>query len=311
MAGQPLHRGLADLQGRRRRPHGGVHPADPRRRRHRPRALRHAGVLLRGDHRLAALGGHPQPLEPRLQPRRLVRRLRRGARRRHGEPRHRLRHRRLDPHPGLVLRRGRLQAALRPRAPGPALQPRPLLPRRADGADRRGLPPARERDGGSRTATTSSRCARSSRSRRTCRGSEGLRIAWTRDLGGFEVDDEVRENLHVAAGVFRDLGAQVEDVGHPARRGRRARGRAGALRGDLREPHRARAARPPRPHDARTPSPSPKTRRRRPSASTARWRSRARSTRRSPVSWKTTICSSRPSSVSPLSRRRRPTTTSR
>ena len=36
---------------------------------------------------------------------------------RHDDPRHRLRHRRLHPHPGLVLRRGRLQAALRPRAP--------------------------------------------------------------------------------------------------------------------------------------------------------------------------------------------------
>jgi aspartyl-tRNA(Asn)/glutamyl-tRNA(Gln) amidotransferase subunit A len=44
-------------------------------------------------------------------------------------------------------------------------------------------------------------------------GVEGLRIAVSADLGGFEVDDEVRENLRVAAGVFRDLGAEVEDVG--------------------------------------------------------------------------------------------------
>ena len=43
-------------------------------------------------------------------------------------------------------------------------------------------------------------------------GAEGLRIAVNADLGGFEVDDEVRENLRVAAGVFRDLGAQVEDA---------------------------------------------------------------------------------------------------
>ena len=55
--GRPaLHRGLADPQGRRRRPHGGVHPADHRRRRHHPRALGDTGVLLRGDHRLAHLG---------------------------------------------------------------------------------------------------------------------------------------------------------------------------------------------------------------------------------------------------------------
>jgi aspartyl-tRNA(Asn)/glutamyl-tRNA(Gln) amidotransferase subunit A len=44
-------------------------------------------------------------------------------------------------------------------------------------------------------------------------GAEGLRIAMDADFGGFEVDDEVRENLRVAAGVFRGLGAQVEDAG--------------------------------------------------------------------------------------------------
>ena len=33
------------------------------------------------------------------------------------------------------------------------------------------------------------------------------------DLGGFEVDQEVRANLLDAAGVFRDLGAGVEEVG--------------------------------------------------------------------------------------------------
>ncbi len=44
-------------------------------------------------------------------------------------------------------------------------------------------------------------------------GVEGLRIAVNPDLGGFEVDQEVRDNLHDAAGVFGDLGAHVEDVG--------------------------------------------------------------------------------------------------
>ena len=40
-------------------------------------------------------------------------------RRRHDGARHRFGHRRLDPHPGLLLRRGGLQAALRPRPQDP------------------------------------------------------------------------------------------------------------------------------------------------------------------------------------------------
>ncbi len=142
-----LHRRLARLQGHDRRRHGGQRAAHHRRRRHHPRALGDTRVLLRGDHRVAAMGRHPQPLEPGVQPRRLVGRLGRGARGRHGDPRDRLRHRRLDPHPVLVLRRRRLQAAVRQGAPDAALQPGPLLPRRPHGAHRRRLPPARERDG--------------------------------------------------------------------------------------------------------------------------------------------------------------------
>ena len=56
VAGQPCTGGTSDPQGHGRRTHGGVHPADHRRRSHRPRALDDAGVLLRGDHRLAHLG---------------------------------------------------------------------------------------------------------------------------------------------------------------------------------------------------------------------------------------------------------------
>ncbi len=44
-------------------------------------------------------------------------------------------------------------------------------------------------------------------------GVEGLRIAASADLGGFEATDEVRENLGEAAALFRSLGADVEDVG--------------------------------------------------------------------------------------------------
>jgi len=44
-------------------------------------------------------------------------------------------------------------------------------------------------------------------------GVEGLRIAVSPDLGGFEVTGEVRENLRQAAAVFGALGADVEEVG--------------------------------------------------------------------------------------------------
>ena len=44
-------------------------------------------------------------------------------------------------------------------------------------------------------------------------GVGGLRIAASADLGGFEVAPEVRENLREAAGVFRSLGAAVDEVG--------------------------------------------------------------------------------------------------
>jgi aspartyl-tRNA(Asn)/glutamyl-tRNA(Gln) amidotransferase subunit A len=45
------------------------------------------------------------------------------------------------------------------------------------------------------------------------RGVEGWRIAVSADLGGFEVDEEVRGNLRDAAATFGSLGAEVEEVG--------------------------------------------------------------------------------------------------
>jgi len=42
---------------------------------------------------------------------------------------------------------------------------------------------------------------------------EGWRIAVNADMGGFEVDDEVRANIAAAAATFRALGADVEEVG--------------------------------------------------------------------------------------------------
>ena len=44
-------------------------------------------------------------------------------------------------------------------------------------------------------------------------GVDGMRVAVNADLGGFEVDQEVRANLRDAAGVFQGLGARVEEVG--------------------------------------------------------------------------------------------------
>ena len=44
-------------------------------------------------------------------------------------------------------------------------------------------------------------------------GIEGWRIAMSADMGGFEVDDEVRANIAAAAATFRALGADVEAVG--------------------------------------------------------------------------------------------------
>jgi aspartyl-tRNA(Asn)/glutamyl-tRNA(Gln) amidotransferase subunit A len=43
-------------------------------------------------------------------------------------------------------------------------------------------------------------------------GIEGWRIAASTDLGGFEVDGEVRDNLREAVAVFGSLGAEVEEV---------------------------------------------------------------------------------------------------
>ena len=44
-------------------------------------------------------------------------------------------------------------------------------------------------------------------------GIDGWRIAVSADLGGFEADDEVRDNLREAAAVFGSLGAEVDEVG--------------------------------------------------------------------------------------------------
>ena len=109
-------------------------------------------VLLRRCHPHPALGRDPQPLEPAVHAGGLFRRHRGDARLRGRDARHRLRHRRLDPHPCRLLGGGGLQAPLRAQPPEPHFQPRFLLPFRPHGAFGRRLRPAAERDGGAASA---------------------------------------------------------------------------------------------------------------------------------------------------------------
>ncbi len=134
--------GLADAQGRGRRSHHRGGRADRGGGRHHPRPHQHARVLVCRVHALPAERHHPQPVEPRVRRRRVVGRLGRVARGGYIAAGQRLGHRRLDSHPGVVQRRGRLQAAVWPRARGAAVQPRsvlPLRPARADGGRHRAL----------------------------------------------------------------------------------------------------------------------------------------------------------------------------
>ena len=93
------------------------------------RRLREAGAIVvgltllpgAGDlrlHRVGDLRRDPQSLEPAAHPRRLERRLRRRGRRRPGPDRLGRRRRRLDPHPGGLLRPLRPQADAGPRLAG-------------------------------------------------------------------------------------------------------------------------------------------------------------------------------------------------
>ena len=76
------------------------------------------------------------PWNTDVLPGRVERRVGRVAGGRVRDAGHRLGHRRLDQDPVVVLRRHRVQAAVRPGARGGAVQPRPLLPRGAAGPHR-------------------------------------------------------------------------------------------------------------------------------------------------------------------------------
>ena len=105
------------------------------------------GVLVRRVHPLPIVGRDPQPVEPRVRCGRLVGRFGGVAGGRDIAACQRLGHRRLDPDPGLVQRRGRIQASVRAGAGGAAVQPRSVLSLRAAGAHRGRLRAVRERAG--------------------------------------------------------------------------------------------------------------------------------------------------------------------
>ena len=242
-------RGRADRdQGQ---PAGRRHAADllrrpvrrPRRARSTPpssRRLRDAGFVIVGTTALPEFGILPtteprrngadaQPVGPRAHARRLVRRRGRGGRRRHGAARARQRRRRLDPHPGRLLRPRRAQAqragASRSR---PALGDSFLVTdgvltrtRRRDARSCSTCSPARS------WATRPGRRRRPSRSRPRLRASPGrLRIGFTlaTPLGRRPVDP-------IAVRAVRDAAALLQELGP---RGRGAAERAVADPGRVR-----------------------------------------------------------------------------
>ena len=124
-------------------------------------------------------------------------------------------HRRFDPHPVLVLRCRRLQAAVRTRARGRDLQPRPLLPRGSARAHRRRLRAARERH---RRPASQRRRVDPAEARDPVgrwNRSRGLRIAFSPDLGCFDVAPDVVASAEQAAERLRAAGAAVDRVSLP------------------------------------------------------------------------------------------------
>ena len=101
----------------------------------------------------------PQPAEPGVRRRRLVGRFGRVPGRRQLDARQRLGHRRVDPDPGVVQRRGRLQAPLWAGAAWIRRSTSTVLPLRAAGAHRCRLRALSRTCSPARHPATSSRCA--------------------------------------------------------------------------------------------------------------------------------------------------------
>ena len=165
-------------------------------RRHHDRQDQHAGVRRRLADVQRGLRPHAEPVRPDQDVRRLERRRRGRARLRHGPDRRRQRHGRLAAQPGELLQRRRLPARRPAACP---TWPSELgwvaaLRRGADGAH-----------GGGRRAAAVARWPGPIRARRSPspspatrfraparpRASRGVRVAWSRDLGGLPIDPRV------------------------------------------------------------------------------------------------------------------------
>ena len=163
------------------------------------------------QHPQSALGRYAQPVEPGLHPRRLLRRCGRGGRRRHDHACRRDGRRRIDPHPVVRLRYFRLQAALRPQSAGPRPSAGDDLALRPHGPERR----RRRADAERHVRPASGRSvqpAEQDSAAATYDDIRGWKVAFSMNLGYFEVDPEVQANMRHAADVLRDLGCEVDEV---------------------------------------------------------------------------------------------------
>ena len=189
----------------------------PEGRRLRDRGHHHAArVRHPADERGAPVRSHAQPLGPRTHARRLLRRRRRGGRRGHRARRPRQRRRRLDPHPGGLLRARRAEAEPRTHL---GRRPSSATPRLASTACSRAPSPTRPRSSTCSPAT--SRATPPGRRRRPSRS----RGSAARDPG-----HAAHRRHHAATRGRRGRGPDVRPRRHRGRRAAalaRARGRGG------------------------------------------------------------------------------------
>ena len=169
-------------------------------------------IRLEAFDQLAAFRRHPQPVGPQTHAGRQQRRQCCGGIGRHLSARGRHRRRRLDPHPGRVLRHLRVEADLWPGLGLPAFGVWRRCPCRADGAHRRGRrPDARAIKGPDSRDWHSLPDDGIAYRERVREGSlKGKRVALSPTLGLAEPEPAVRAAVERAAEVFRGLGAEVE-----------------------------------------------------------------------------------------------------
>ena len=188
------------LRGRRRAAGQAGHPRDGAR-----------GAVVR-----SAVAARAQPVEPRALHGRLVLGLGGGRRGRPGPGGARLGHRRIDPRPGVALRRRRPDAHVRPGEPRRASSPtrtRSTTAARWPGPSRTAR--SRWRPWPATTRRTRAACGGRSRgiARRSAQDLRGLRIGvlrhhWEDDI---PASDDVRTAMDAALDVLRRLGAELEE----------------------------------------------------------------------------------------------------